>query len=268
MKTKYYLAALLLFGCIANLNAQTNPAGTDSASNRATIPFDSIKSKPPLNFIKINITALALNNYSLQYERALTRKISFAVTLRIMPYSGVPLKSSLLKTVNGDDNTKQTIEDFRLSNTAITPEFRFYLSRRGYGRGFYIAPFYRYAIFKTNDIDIFYNDSSGAQNTIKLSGKLTSNTGGLLFGIQYPLGRHIILDLQLLGPHFGAAKGEFNGRSATPLTNDEQSSIRNSLDLGIPLINTTTSTTANGASLKLNGSWGGIRSGICLGVRF
>jgi len=220
------------------------------------------------NFIKINITAIALNNYSLQYERTLNRKFSFALSFRIMPNSSLPLKSTVLKIINDNADNKKTINDFRLSNTAITPEFRFYLSRRGYGRGLYIAPFYRYASFKTNDIDIFYSDSSGTENTIKLSGKLTGNTGGLLFGMQYPLGQYIVLDIQLLGPHFGSAKGDFNGTSAKPLTTNEQDAIRNNLDINIPLIDRTINVTANNASLKLNGSWGGVRAGIFLGVRF
>ena len=220
------------------------------------------------NFLKINITAIAFKNYSLQYERTLNRKFSFALSFRFMPSSDIPFKSTVLKIVNDQGDTKRTIEDFRLSNTAITPEFRFYLSRKGYGRGFYIAPFYRYATFKTTDLDIFYNDNSGTQNTIKLSGKLTGNTGGLLFGMQYPLGRHVVLDIQLLGPHFGSAKGDFSGISAKPLTTDEQDQIRSNLDIDIPLIDRTINVTANNASLKLNGSWGGVRAGISLGVRF
>lgn len=222
------------------------------------------------NFIKTNLTSILLKNYSLQYERTVSRKISVAVAYRIMPSSGVPFKSTVLNIVgNNDANTRQTIEDFKLSNSAITPEIRFYLSKKGYGRGFYIAPFYRYATFKSSDIDFFYTDTSGSQSTIKLTGKLTSNTGGILFGIQHTYGKHIVLDIWLLGPHIGSGKGTFTGLSPRPLTPMEQDEVRNQLNnIDIPLTNKTVTVNATSATLQLDGPWGGIRSGISVGIKF
>jgi len=39
-------------------------------------------------------------------------------------------------------------------------------------------------------------------------------------------------------------------------------------DIDIPLTNTKVVVTANGASLELDGPWGGIRAGFSLGIRF
>jgi len=221
------------------------------------------------NFIKTNITGILLKNYSLQYERTLNKTISLALSFRIMPSTNIPFKSTILKIVGDDADTKKTIEDFKLSNTAITPEIRFYLSRKGYGRGFYIAPFYRNATFKTDNIDFFYNDTSGTENTIRLSGKLRSNTGGILFGVQHNYGKHIVLDVWLLGPHIGSGKGNFTGTSSSTLTTEEQDDIRGQLnDIDIPLTNKTVEVNANSATLKLDGPWGGVRGGLSLGIKF
>jgi len=39
-------------------------------------------------------------------------------------------------------------------------------------------------------------------------------------------------------------------------------------DLDIPLTNKTYAVNASGATLKLSGPWGGIRSGLSIGIKF
>jgi hypothetical protein len=238
--------------------------------NAAAQKKETPKIHHAMNFIKTNITGIILKNYSLQYERVLSRKFSFALQYRMMPTTTIPFQKLILKQVGDDDpDTKKTIEDLKLSNNAITPELRWYVGKKGYGRGFYIAPFFRYANFKTNNIDIFYTDSSGSENSISLSGKLSSYTGGILFGVQHHYGKHIVLDVWLLGPHYGSGKGEFDGVSSKPLSQSEQNDLRDNLNnIDIPLTTKTVNVNPNGASLKLDGPWGGLRSGISLGYKF
>lgn len=284
-----FLVTIALLTTVANLQlaAQNIPADTlrhsenvsvDTSRFAQNISSDSSlhpqknevnKISHPMNFVKINLTAIALKNYSIQYERILSRKFSIAVAYRTMPITTLPFKNAILKSIGNDDpQTTKTIEDFRLGNTAITPEVRFYLGK-GYGRGFYIAAFYRYASFKSNDVNIFYTDDSGADASVKMSGKVTANTGGILFGMQHLYGKHIILDVWLLGPHYGSGTGSFSGVSSKPLSQTEQNNLKAQLeDIKIPLTNKTVNVNANGASLKLDGPWGGIRAGISLGVRF
>ncbi len=77
------------------------------------------------------------------------------------------------------------------------------------------------------------------------------------------------LDIWFFGPHYGSGKGNFNGVSSRTLTQEEQNDLRQQLnDLDIPLTNKTVSVTSNGASLKLDGPWGGVRTGLSIGVRF
>ena len=264
LKPLHFLTALL-FSLTLQLNAQTKSVVTDTTESKS-----GKKKIRQSNFIKTNLTSIVFKNYSLQFERTLTRKFSFAVAFRTMPSTTIPFKNKIISLIGtNDSNTKQTIEKLRLSNIAITPEFRLYLSKKGFGRGFYIAPFYRYAKFKTNDLVFTYEDNLNVKSTINLSGDLTSNTGGILFGVQKFLGKHICLDFWLFGPHYGSGVGKFSGVSSKPLTQQEQDDLRQQLeDLDIPLTNKTVIVTANGASLKLDGPWAGIRSGFSIGVKF
>lgn len=222
------------------------------------------------NFLKINLTGIALKNYSVQFERIVSRKISFALSLRTMPSSSIPFKKLVLKKADEDDpETRQAIENFQLSNFAFTPELKLYLSKRGYGRGFYMSFFYRYAKFKVNNLLYEVEDSPGVTRELDFSGTLSANTGGVLFGVQWPLGKSCFLDLMILGPHFGSGKGLISAFTSPPMTANEQNDLKMDLeDLEIPFTTKTVTVNANGGSLKLNGPWAGIRSGISFGVRF
>jgi hypothetical protein len=221
------------------------------------------------NFVKINLTSVALKNYSAQYERVLNKHFSALVAFRSMPSTSLPFKDQILKAMdNNDPDAKNTIEKLKLANMAITPEFRFYTGKKGYGRGFYLATFYRYARYETNSLSFHYEGAS-TSGTMDLSGSLTSHTGGLLLGAQWFLGKYIVLDWWIFGPHYGVGKGDFKGVSSKPLSQQEQDDLRSSLDdIDIPLTDKTVTVTANSASMKLSGPWGGVRAGLCLGVRF
>lgn len=265
MNQKLFLLMFSLF-FLAGIHAT---AQTDSIAEHAPAKERNSMTRQ-MNFVKTNLAGIILKNYSLQYERILSRKFSVAVQYRMMPESTIPFQKLILEQVGNDDpDTKKVIEDFRLSNYAITPEVRFYVGKKGYGRGFYIAPFYRYASFTTNDLNIFYTDENENESSVKLSGKFSSNTGGIMFGMQHFLGKHIVMDTWLLGPHFGSGMGNFTGASSSALSQSEQDDIRQQLeDIDIPLTNKTVNVNANNASLKLDGPWGGLRWGISLGFKF
>lgn len=161
------------------------------------------------------------------------------------------------------------LEKFSISNTAITPEIRLYLSRKGYGRGFYLAPFYRYSSFSLGGVSTEINDGTEATKIISLSRKLTAHSGGLLMGAQWPIGKYICLDWWILGPHYGISKGQLTRTSSVALLESEQTELKNELnDLNIPLVQKNVTVNANSANVKLTGPFAGIRSGISLGVKF
>jgi len=268
MKTKLFIILFTVTVLLSTTGLQSAAQNTNPDTSSKI--QEEKKIIPDRNFIKVNLTGILVKNYSVQYERILSRKFSFSLSYRVMPTTTLPFQSYILKSVGNDNpETAKTIKNFKLSNYAITPELRFYVSKKGFGRGFYIAPFYRYASFKTDNLNIFYTDNAGAQSSSKLSGKLTGNSGGILFGVQRFFGKHIVLDTWIFGPHYGSAKGEFNGTSTKPFTQDEQNDLRDQLNnIDIPLTNKTVNVDASRASLKLDGPWGGLRWGLSLGVKF
>jgi len=83
---KKLLASCLLITCAiyivtAQQLSQTNPTGPENTS---------------MNFIKVNLTSLLIKNYSLQYERVLSRSVSAAISFRIMPETGLPFKNQII----------------------------------------------------------------------------------------------------------------------------------------------------------------------------
>lgn len=241
---------------IITATAQTEKEGAETDSH-------------PMNIFKANLTGLALKNYGFQYERILNRKFSVALGFRTMPNGILPMQKAILDAIGNDPDAQEQIRNFNIGNTAITPEVRFYLSRKGYGQGFYLAPFYRNVTFKGSGLKFTYQNSLLTENTLAMSGKLTGNTFGLLIGAQYALGKHIALDLWIIGPHYGAANGEFSGTAAQPLTQVEQDNLKQEIEnFDIPLTNKTITVNAAGANVKLSGPFAGVRSGITIGVKF
>lgn len=223
-----------------------------------------------MNNVKLNLMPLAIKNFSFQYERVITKRFSAAIGVRFMPNSGLPIKNTFIDLVGAaDPNAAATIDNLKVSNFAITPEVRLYVGKKGYGRGFYIAPYYRYAVFKSAELPFTYENSAAQSNTIKLNGKINTNTGGLIFGAQWFLGKYISLDWWILGGHFGANKGVFTGKASIPLTPEEQADLKASIDaFELPFGNKTAIVNAQGATINFNGPWAGVRAGLSIGFRF
>lgn len=225
---------------------------------------------PKKNLVKLDLTSLLLRNYSVQYERVLSKRVSVAISYRKMPEGNIPFQSQVLNSIDQDDNeTREIVENFRLSNYAITPEIRFYLGKKGYGRGFYIAPFYRNAAYNGNNFKFTYETDEMQEQSITLSGDVKSNTFGIMIGAQWSLSKHLLLDWFILGPHGGNGNGALEGISSRPLSETEQNEIRDILeDVDIPLIEKNVEVNSTGAKVNFDGFWGGIRAGISFGFKF
>ncbi len=222
------------------------------------------------NAIKLNLLGLPLNNYSLQYERKLNNRMSAALSFRVMPSSGLPFKNTIADAIGDNDvDVQATVKSFRMSNIAITPEFRFYIGRKGNMRGFYVAPFYRFANFKVENLVVSYTDDLNAKQQVSLSGKQQTHTFGAGIGKQWILGKMVVLDWLIFAPHFGVGNGTFTGVSSQTLSAQEQADLYKELDdLDIPLTTKKITVNANGATMGLSGSWGGLRSSLSIGIRF
>lgn len=226
--------------------------------------------KPKRNLIKLNLTGLPLRNYSVQYERVLSKRLSIALSYRNMPEGNLPMKDFIIENIDDPDQEAiDVINSFTISNYAITPEIRLYLGKKGYGRGFYIAPFYRSASYSGGNMIFHYQDDNNVDQSVTLSGDIKSQTFGLMFGAQWSLSRFLVLDWWIVGPHAGNGKGDLVGTSSQTMNADQQEELRQNLeDFEIPMVKKTVSVNANGATMSVDGAWAGVRAGISLGIKF
>jgi hypothetical protein len=227
--------------------------------------------KQQMNLFKVNLTAIPIRNYSFQFERVLTKKLSVALSYKTMPSGNIPFKNSIISMSDDDPDVEDMLNKLTLSHTAFTPEVRWYVGKKGYGRGFYIAPFYRYAKFNASNLSVSYEEGgpTPTENTITLEGSNSANTFGVMFGAQWALSKHLVLDWWILGPHVGNSSGELIGNSSSPMSTEAQNEIRDALEsIDIPFIEKTVTVTSNRASVAFDGLWGGLRAGISFGFKF
>lgn len=221
------------------------------------------------NLVKWNFAAVALKNYSFQYERAIAKKISVGLGFRFAPKSDVPFSSKVEELID-DEETWNSIKDFKTGNFAITPEIRFYMGK-GVFRGFYLAPFVRYSKYTAEvpyTFEVEITPGTTREETIPLNGDVTALTGGLLFGAQWKLSKLVYLDWWILGPNYGTSSGSIVGKKT--LTPQEQDALRESLvDLeDLPVVKTTSTVNGEGAVVDFDGPWAGLRAGLSIGFRF
>ena len=258
MKRKLLSTIAILFTCtIAFAQSSASSSSISSSSDQK------------MNNVKISLTSLVFSNFQLQYERSLTKRIGVVLGYSFIPKGGVPFKSQLNDLTSNSSDNQGMLDNAELGYSAITPEVRFYLGK-GYGKGFYIAPFYRHLKYDITGVNFEYSSNVvPSKENIDMGGKLTANTFGLQLGAQFNLGKHIILDWWIVGPHYGTSKGDFDGKTDRTLTPFEQAELQKELDdIELPLSDIDAKANQNGATIKISGPWGGIRSGISLGYRF
>jgi hypothetical protein len=251
MKKLFFLLGLLI--------------GTSSAfaQDKDSVESRNVSTDSGNSLLKVNLLSLPLRNFSLAYEHKIGRKVTAGLGVRIMPKGGLPMRNAISNAIDDPDTDRQ-LDNFKTGNLAFTPEIRFYMGKQAM-RGFYLAPFARISSF-TAEMP-FEFDVNGVTQTMPLSGKLNTFTGGLLLGAQWKLGGKVYLDWWMLGPQYGSSNGLLDGKKT--LNAQEQQELRNELqDIDIPFAETTTTVDANGARLDIKGPWAGLRAGLCLGIRF
>lgn len=213
------------------------------------------------NLVKTNITAFAFRNFGLHYERILDKRFSVGIIGSTLAKGSIPYASTF--NINGD------FQNMKFGGTTVTIEPRYYVGR-GYGEGFYIAPYYRYSRYKVSDF-VYNVDYNKETIPVALSGKVTAHSGGVMLGAQWFLGKkdNIVLDAYFIGAHYGASRGDITGKTTKTLTPAEQQEIKRELDgQSLPVVKYSTSVNANSANMKIDGPWAGLRFGLSLGYRF
>jgi hypothetical protein len=261
------VSSILLLSC--RLNAQSDSVAP-SPSTMVTLQTEQASSFQN-NIIKLNVTALFIKNFTFQYERIIKKYLSGAIAVRFMPNGTLPYKNYFYNRFGDDDpDAQETIDNMKVSNFAITPEVRFYVGKKGFGQGFYIAPSYRFAKFNISNIEYIYTDEEDQDNTILMSGKLTANYGGFVVGAQWFLGKRITLDWWIFGPLWGIENSNFSGNSNYPLTEEDKAQIEENVnDLDIPGTSVeVTFPDDYSVSLQLHGPIYGVAFGLAFGFRF
>lgn len=261
-------AILTLTLVLINLSAISAQTEQVTLNPKDSLYVNTAVNLPKKNNLKISLTSLVFKNFQFQYERIVTKRIGVVVGYSFISKGSVPFKSQLRDLASSSQNSQGMFDNADLGYTAITPEVRFYLGK-GYGKGFYIAPFYRNLKYDITGVNFTYTNQLGGKDDVNMGGKLTANTFGIQFGAQFNLGKHLILDWWIAGPHYGTSKGDFTGVSSRTLTAFEQSELQKELDkIELPLSDVNAKANANGATINISGPWAGVRSGISLGYKF
>lgn len=138
------------------------------------------------NMVKLNLPNLALGNLTLNYERLLSARNSVALNVGyIRPQKPV---SVLNDFVNADE-----VEPGEFSGLTATLEYRIYGKKKGAGRGFYYAPYLRYASHKLD----FQSDIEG--NFSNVNTELSAVGLGAQIGAQWLIKDRIVIDWGILG---------------------------------------------------------------------
>lgn len=177
--------------------------------------------------IKTNLLGYPLKSYNASLERILTKRISLQVGYAERPADQLPF--DLNKKLPKD------LSKLTLGSQSLSVDLRFYLSRRGYGHGFYLQPYYRYEHHALGDIELAKkteisisgtssNASTGTGSSFEakyeetlpfsIRGNMRSHSFGLSLGAQWLLGKkkNFLIDWTILGVHFSSrGKSYLNG---------------------------------------------------------
>jgi hypothetical protein len=219
----------------------------------------------PKSNVKLNLYSLIQKTVSLQYEYILGAKTSVALGLRFQPNKNIPgaLLSDPSSTVTAGEFTSA-----KYGGYAITPEFRYYLSKQA-GKGFYLAPFARYEAF-TMKSNVYLKDGDPLSIT-GFNGKLGGMGFGLLAGAQFSLSDRISIDWWIAGPYIKAHKLSLSATSADfGLTQTDLDDFNNSFSTvdNVILSGFTGTATNQKIEISAKSQFPGIRTGLCVGFRF
>lgn len=248
-------------------------AGVTQAQNAKTETWDIEEGAlvDGKTIIKTNILGWGLRSFDVTGERIINKNISVMFGVGFIPKGNIPFINSLT-----DDEASRAIQ---ISSLSMTPEVRFYLGSKGYGRGFYVAPYYRYQHLGADNFNVSFVDDHNKSQSVSLNGGLNTHSFGLNLGIQWLLGakKNFVLDWTILGAHYGVNNTKLNGTSTNDLSANEQATLKKNIEsdwqelklgdveiLKLKEVNVS----KNAANVSANGPWAFFRMGLSIGYRF
>ncbi|MES2330314.1 MAG: hypothetical protein V4539_11970 [Bacteroidota bacterium] len=219
------------------------------------------------NIVRWNLGSLALRNYHFTYERAIAKHLSLSLSYRTMSKGSIPFQSELEKAIKSD---QINFGKFEMGNTAWTVAARLYLGI-GKLKGFYFEPYLRFATFDLSapvKYTITTGPAAGQSKEALFTGTVKSTSPGIMLGWQFQLATKIVMDIQLIGGHYGHSSGDLN--FAATLSNDERDALQKSLnDIKADPFKIQGTVSNSGAKVTTDGPWAGIRgANIGIGFRF
>lgn len=222
------------------------------------------------NIIKMNLASLTLKNYNFSYERLITRKTSVIASFRTMPQTNLgSLKLAAKLAAKAD--VEEELNLISASNNTLTAEIRFYGGRKPGAKGFYFGLYGRTGNFKGD-----YQYSFAGQSKdylIPLQGSARGIGGGFVTGAQFAIAKRMVVDLYLLGMHYGTLKGDLHAAiDLSGMDASEQSELAAELN-DLLVVNNTSFVAAtvndNGIKGTLKGPFAGLRGlGLTIGIGF
>lgn len=223
----------------------------------------------PKNGIKLNLAGLTARNISLQYERGLGRHTSLLLGFRAEPKGKVPLKGMLQNKYGGYAYVNDFLENARLSNVALTPEFRYYLGKRPQN-GLYLGAYLRYAHFNMT-WNYLFDEKDKPLRPIAFTGKGDYTGIGGMIGGQWHIGSHILVDLWLAGVQYGNLKTDLNADvDISDMDSDEKKRME-LIITGTSIYGSKLSATVTDHNVRASGTFKGLpglRTGLCIGFAF
>lgn len=221
--------------------------------------------------IKANLLGTTARNFGFYGERILGKRVSFVMGVNTMPKGGIPYIEKF--------TDEPEIINIQISSVAFTPEIRFYLSPSGYGKGFYIAPYYKYEQYNASSYNIEFTDEDYNTQFINMHGTLNTHSAGAILGVQWLLGKrdNIVIDWTIIGAHYGTNKGQLKGKTTYNMNEETQNEIRNtikdsfgSIEIGnlVPVKTENIIVDSNNAQVDLKSPWAFIRASLSIGFRF
>lgn len=222
--------------------------------------------------VKFNLSGIVLQSYTAQYERILSRHGSITLSGSYTP-SGTPLpfKQALLNQYSDNPDAKRAIETTLFSKRIATLEYRFYLAGHA-PSGWYIAPFVRYAGMDVSN-DYSYHSQDGALHQAHLEASFNTGGAGVMLGYQFLFGKHLSLDVWLLGPFYGMnVKAIFNGTDPywASLKPADIAKMKSDIDnTQLPLYSVSSTFNLPQITATLTGPYYGVRAfGLAAGYSF
>lgn len=207
------------------------------------ISFVCFSQEPKPSVLKVNLSSLALGAYSLQYEKVLSKRTSFALGVVYRPVKKVPFASAVERFVDAADSRIDYISldnvkkaESTVGTFGVTPEFRIYLGKNKYVPiGTYIAVFGRYNSYFGKApvfVDMAYKETF-ARVELPVDTHVKTYSGGLMIGKQFRLGNRFTFDWFIIGGHYG--KVTVHGESKQDLEGYDEQFIK---DLKAKIIDT------------------------------